>query len=254
MGTFDQLNFRLNGYQFHVDLMAGKEPWNDDKVKETSPPGPSLLPFHQENPNGRTWEEAAAAVVNKEAGMMTIGTFIGSQFPEDEFDDIDFFPFPGSNDEHGTRHRRGTDRRLDDGEVTVQRGRGQGDAGSTSGPGWPRTPTWPRIPASSHRRREVDTGVYNDLQPKVQEAVAECRQRDPVPRSRHQSGVRLERGRTSHRRLPGRPDEDRLHPRRHARAGRGHPRTDADSPAAGRLRRGALSQRSIARTTSPAFG
>ena len=25
MGTFDQLNFRMNGYQFHVDLMAGKE-------------------------------------------------------------------------------------------------------------------------------------------------------------------------------------------------------------------------------------
>ena len=25
MGTFDQLNLRVNGYQFHVDLMAGKE-------------------------------------------------------------------------------------------------------------------------------------------------------------------------------------------------------------------------------------
>ena len=33
MGTFDQLNFRLNGYQFHVDLMAGKESWTDERVK-----------------------------------------------------------------------------------------------------------------------------------------------------------------------------------------------------------------------------
>ena len=33
MGTFDQLNFRLNGYQFHVDLMAGNESWTDERVK-----------------------------------------------------------------------------------------------------------------------------------------------------------------------------------------------------------------------------
>ena len=34
MGTFDQLNFRMNGYQFHMDLMAGKESWTDDRVEE----------------------------------------------------------------------------------------------------------------------------------------------------------------------------------------------------------------------------
>ena len=33
MGTFDQLNFRLNGYDFHVSLMAGNESWTDPKVK-----------------------------------------------------------------------------------------------------------------------------------------------------------------------------------------------------------------------------
>ena len=32
MGTFDILNLRINGYQFHVDLMAGKEKWTDAKV------------------------------------------------------------------------------------------------------------------------------------------------------------------------------------------------------------------------------
>src|SRR5215203_5928371 len=82
MGTFDQLNFRMNGYQFHVDLMAGKEKWTDDRVKAVFAQWESLLPLHQADANGRTWEEAAAAVVNKEAGMMTIGTFIGTQFPD----------------------------------------------------------------------------------------------------------------------------------------------------------------------------
>ena len=101
MGTFDQLNFRINGYQFHVDLMAGKESWTSDQVKEVFATWETLLPTHQENPNGRTWEEAAAALVNKEAGMYTIGNFVGGQFPEDELEDLDFFPFPEINPEHG---------------------------------------------------------------------------------------------------------------------------------------------------------
>ena len=33
MGTFDILNMRINGYQFHVDLMAGKESWDSPQVK-----------------------------------------------------------------------------------------------------------------------------------------------------------------------------------------------------------------------------
>ncbi len=102
MGTFDQLNFRLNGYQFHVDLMAGNESWTDERVRNVFTTWESLLPLHQENPNGRTWEEAAAAVVNKEAGMMTIGTFIGSQFPDGDTSDLDFFTFPELDPEIGT--------------------------------------------------------------------------------------------------------------------------------------------------------
>lgn len=101
MGTFDQLNFRLNGYQFHMDLMAGKESWTDERVKNVFTTWESLLPLHQENPNGRTWQEAASAVVNKEAGMMTLGTFIGQQFPEEEASDLDFFTFPELNPEFG---------------------------------------------------------------------------------------------------------------------------------------------------------
>ena len=34
MGTFDQLNLRINGYQFHVDLMAGKKAWDSPEVKK----------------------------------------------------------------------------------------------------------------------------------------------------------------------------------------------------------------------------
>ena len=102
MGTFDQINFRMNGYQFHVDLMAGKESWTDERVKAVFTEWEALLPLHQENPNGRKWEEAGAALANKEAGMMTLGSFVGEVFPADALEDLDFFVWPEMNPEHGT--------------------------------------------------------------------------------------------------------------------------------------------------------
>jgi len=102
MGTFDQLNFRINGYQFHMDLMAGKESWTDDRVKNVFKEWEALLPFHQENPNGRTWQEAGSAFVNKECAMMTIGNFVGIQFPNGDTSDLDFFPWPEMNKDFGT--------------------------------------------------------------------------------------------------------------------------------------------------------
>jgi multiple sugar transport system substrate-binding protein len=94
-GTFDILNLRLNGYQFHVDLLAGKESWTDDRVKALFALWADLLPFHQENPNGRKWEEAATALENKEAGMYYLGTFVASNSTDEAYlDDLDFFNFP----------------------------------------------------------------------------------------------------------------------------------------------------------------
>ena len=94
-GTFDILNMRTNGYQYHVDLLAGKESWTDDRTKAVFTTWASLLPFHQENPNGRKWEEAATALENKEAGMFYLGTFVASNSKDQAYlDDLDFFNFP----------------------------------------------------------------------------------------------------------------------------------------------------------------
>jgi len=93
-GTFDILNMRINGYQFHVDLMAGKESWTDPKVKTVFDTWKGLLPLHQEGSLGRTWQEAAQSLQKKEAGTYVLGMFVGQQFPKEEQDDLDFFPFP----------------------------------------------------------------------------------------------------------------------------------------------------------------
>ena len=45
MGTFDYINMRLNGYQFHVDLMAHKEHWNQQKVSDVFDTWKAMLPY-----------------------------------------------------------------------------------------------------------------------------------------------------------------------------------------------------------------
>ncbi|MFG1903041.1 ABC transporter substrate-binding protein [Micromonospora carbonacea] len=94
MGTFDILNLRINGYQFHIDLMAGKEAWTSDKVKKVFDTWAGLLPLHQADSLGRTWQEAAQSLQQKKSGMYLLGLFVGQQFNDDEQDDLDFFTFP----------------------------------------------------------------------------------------------------------------------------------------------------------------
>jgi multiple sugar transport system substrate-binding protein len=94
MGTFDQLNMRVNGYDFHVELMAGKKAWNSAEVKKVFETWRELLPLHQEASLGRTWQEAAQSLLQKKSGMYVLGMFVGEQFPEADREDLDFFNFP----------------------------------------------------------------------------------------------------------------------------------------------------------------
>ncbi|WP_433392043.1 ABC transporter substrate-binding protein [Micromonospora sp. KLBMP9576] len=94
MGTFDILNLRINGYQFHIDLMAGKEPWTSEKVKKVFDTWRGLLPLHQPDSLGRTWQEAAQSLQQKKSGMYLLGLFVGQQFDGADLADLDFFTFP----------------------------------------------------------------------------------------------------------------------------------------------------------------
>jgi multiple sugar transport system substrate-binding protein len=103
MGTFDYLNMRINGYDFHVQLMAGEKAWNSNEVKTVFDTWKGLLPLHQPDSLGRTWQEAAQSLLKKESGMYLLGMFVGQQFPEGaERDDLDFFPFPEIDSAIGT--------------------------------------------------------------------------------------------------------------------------------------------------------
>ncbi|GEO94866.1 ABC transporter substrate-binding protein [Kocuria turfanensis] len=106
MGTFDILNMRINGYDFHQQLMAGEHDWTSGEVKDVFATWRDLLPYHQEGSLGRDWQEAAQALQRKEAGTYLLGTFVSQQFQDESnpelLEDLDFFTFPEINPEHGT--------------------------------------------------------------------------------------------------------------------------------------------------------
>ncbi len=102
LGTFDQINFRQNGYDFHVELMAGKASWTDAKVRKVFDTWAEILPYHQEGAVGRTWQDAAQTLAAKKAGMYLMGTFVGQQFTDKAaLDDLDFFAFPEIDPAYG---------------------------------------------------------------------------------------------------------------------------------------------------------
>ena len=100
MGTFDYINMRTNGYDFHKSLMAGEEAWDGPEVKQVFSTWAELLPYHAEGSLGRTWQDAAQTL-NKDSAMYVLGSFVGQQFEGEALKDLDFFPFPEINSEHG---------------------------------------------------------------------------------------------------------------------------------------------------------
>ncbi|OLF06150.1 sugar ABC transporter substrate-binding protein [Actinophytocola xinjiangensis] len=171
MGTFDYLNLRINGYDFHVELMAGEKPWNSPEVKAVFDAWRELLPYHQPDSLGRTWQEAAQSLLRKESGMYTIGMFMGQQFPEGaERDDLDFFPFPEIDPAIGTDAIEAPI----DGFMMSARPRNEDDARellrylgtAAAGDAYLEVD-----PNNIGAHDDADTGGYNALQKKSQELV-----------------------------------------------------------------------------------
>ena len=84
MGTFDILNLRLNGYDFHVGLMAGTEKWTDPKVTAVFQKWAEILPYHATDYAGKKWTDAANTLLQKKSGMYLLGLFVSERVRGDE--------------------------------------------------------------------------------------------------------------------------------------------------------------------------
>ncbi len=97
-GWFDYLDLRVNGYEFHNDLTAGKVKYTDPKVQavfdrwdEIVKPG-----YIIENHASYSWQEALAPMVQGDAAMYVMGNFAVAPLREAGLtdDQLGFFQFP----------------------------------------------------------------------------------------------------------------------------------------------------------------
>ncbi len=95
-GWFDHMNLRMNGLERHMALMDGKMSYTDPALVPVFDKWSELIKAGLFSPNSTSfgWEQAAAALAQKNAAMMDLGGFIKYSFPADQQDQIKFAPFP----------------------------------------------------------------------------------------------------------------------------------------------------------------
>lgn len=95
-GIFDYLDLRTNGYQFHMDLTAGKVAWTDDNVKAVFAEWAKIQPYITKNHAAIDWQDAAALLVQGKAANYVMGNFAVAVFKEGGMtnDNLGFMGFP----------------------------------------------------------------------------------------------------------------------------------------------------------------
>lgn len=98
-GWFDYLNMRVNGLDFHIDLMDGKVPYTDERVRNTFSYWKQLVEpgYFLKNHTSYSWQEAQPFMYNGQAAMYLIGNFITPNFPAELDGKMGFFQFPTIN-------------------------------------------------------------------------------------------------------------------------------------------------------------
>ncbi len=97
-GWFDYLDLRVNGYQFHMDLTAGKVPYTDAKVKAVFEKWAELVKpgYFLENHAALDWQDAMPQFVQGKAAMYLMGNFAVAPMKQGGLTDaqIGFLQFP----------------------------------------------------------------------------------------------------------------------------------------------------------------
>jgi multiple sugar transport system substrate-binding protein len=95
-GIFDYINLRTNGYEFHMELTAGKVAWTDDRVKAAFAELAKVQPYITANHAAIDWQDAAALMVQGKAANYVMGNFAVGVFKEGGMtnDNLGFMVFP----------------------------------------------------------------------------------------------------------------------------------------------------------------
>jgi multiple sugar transport system substrate-binding protein len=95
-GIFDYLSLRTNGYEWHMDLTAGKVEWTDQKVRDVFAQWAKIQPYTTANHAAIDWQDAAALLVQGKAAKYVMGNFAVGVFKEGGMtnDNLGFMVFP----------------------------------------------------------------------------------------------------------------------------------------------------------------
>ncbi|MEL6232809.1 MAG: ABC transporter substrate-binding protein [Pseudomonadota bacterium] len=97
-GWFDYLNLRQNGYEFHMDLTAGKVEWTDQRVVDTFGRWRELIDMgaYVDNHTSYSWQEALPFMVQGDAAAYLMGNFAVAPLKDGGLTNaqLDFHQFP----------------------------------------------------------------------------------------------------------------------------------------------------------------
>jgi multiple sugar transport system substrate-binding protein len=95
-GIFDYIDMRTNGYEFHMDLTAGKVAWTDAKVRAAFAEWAKIVPYTSANHAAIDWQDAAALLVQGKAANYVMGNFAVDTFKKGGMtnDNLGFLIFP----------------------------------------------------------------------------------------------------------------------------------------------------------------
>jgi multiple sugar transport system substrate-binding protein len=95
-GIFDYLSLRTNGYEWHMELTAGKVEWTDPKVRDVFAQFGRLQPYVTANHAAIDWQDAAALMVQGKAANYVMGNFAVGVFREGGMtnENLGFMVFP----------------------------------------------------------------------------------------------------------------------------------------------------------------
>ena len=99
-GWFDYLNLRINGMDFHQELMAGNASYTDQRVKDVFVKWRELLDpgYFIENHTSYSWQEGIPPLLQGKAAMYLMGNFLMWNVPKSEdAANLDYFQFPTIN-------------------------------------------------------------------------------------------------------------------------------------------------------------
>ena len=181
-GWFDILNLRLNGYDFHVNLLTGQngQKWTDPKVTAVFKKWSEITQYYSPAFAGLTWEQGADQLLRKQAGMYLLGLFVSDEFKasgsQADVDQLDFFAFPHVGSSFDAEEA--LDAPIDVYMLTAKSPTLQNDLGQAKAflefvsKGSTQVTYWKNAPGSIPTANDADTSQYPALTKKAVQIVS----------------------------------------------------------------------------------